>query len=551
MLPLRLTPKLVSIFREGYGATQLRGDVLAGLVVGIITLPLAIAFAVASGVKPEQGLYTAIVAGFFIAVFGGSRAQISGPTGAFIVVVAQIVEQHGYDGLATATFLAGLMLIAMGLTGMGIILKFIPYPLVVGFTSGIAVIILTSQIKDFLGLNLETVPNEILARISAIFSVIDTVNLSAFAVGMMTLAILFIYPKFSRRVPGTLVALLFGTAIVQIFSLDVETIGSRFGSVPNSFPPPYLPDFSWGQIRELFSPAMTIALLGGIESLLSATVADGMLRTRHRSDMELVAQGIGNLMSPLFFGIPATGGIARTAANIESGGRSPVASIVHAIFVLLIVLILGDLAALVPMAVLAGILIYVAYNMSEWRAFARIFRYPKSDVFVLVSTFAITILIDLTTAIEVGIVLSIFLFFRRMDSISEVNVLSERIKEYQSDDGGSRSPRPDVPQGIEVFEVFGPLFFSAIDRFKNALARVRATPKVLILLMRHSQIIDGSGIQAIETLMERAKREGAELFLAELHEQPARAIRKARIVPDSNVFKSLEAAVKRAKELIA
>ena len=392
----KLEPKLIQILREGYTLKQFQGDLTGGLTVGVVALPLAIALAIASGVKPEQGLYTAIFAGFVIAVLGGTRAQISGPTGAFIVIVFGIVQKYGYDGLVVATLIAGLILIVMGLARMGAFLKFVPYPVVVGFTSGIALIIFSSQVGDFLGLKLEKVPADFLEKWIEYTRSFHTVDRNTVVVGIASLLIIVLWPKISRRIPGPLVAILVVTFVVQYFHIPVDTIETRFGGVPASLPTPSFPSVTWPMIQQLFSPALTIAILAALESLLSAVVADGMMGTRHRSNMELVAQGAGNLVSAVFGGIPATGAIARTATNIKSGGKTPVSAVIHCIFLLLVLLFIGEWAALIPMATLAAVLVVVAYNMSEWREFVHLLKSPRGDVAVLAATFLLTIFVELS-----------------------------------------------------------------------------------------------------------------------------------------------------------
>ncbi|MEA2345155.1 MAG: sulfate permease, SulP family, partial [Thermoanaerobaculia bacterium] len=394
-------PKSIVCFREGYTRETLTRDLIAGVVVGIVALPLALAFAIASGVPPERGLYTAIIAGFLISSLGGSRVQIGGPTGAFVVIVYGIVAKYGYDGLVLCTIIAGIILIVMGLTRMGALIKFIPYPVITGFTSGIAVIIFSSQVKDFLGLKMGAVPPDFVEKWTAYAGHIGSAGWTTVGVAMGTLIVLIVWPKISRMVPAPFVAMILATLAVQLFALPVETIGSRFGSVPSSLPAPHLPNIPWNNMRELISPSITIALLAAIESLLSAVVADGMIGTRHKSNMELVAQGVANIASPIFGGIPATGAIARTATNIRSGGRTPLAGIVHALTLMLILVFAGQWAAKVPLASLAAILVVVAYHMSEWRSFAGLLRAPKSDIFVLIVTFALTVFVDLSVAVQV------------------------------------------------------------------------------------------------------------------------------------------------------
>jgi SulP family sulfate permease len=545
----RLEPKLFTVFREGYTRKQFYADLAAGLTVGIVALPLAIAFAIASGVKPEQGLYTAIIAGFFIAVLGGSRAQISGPTGAFIVIIYGIVQQYGYSGLATATLIAGFLLILMGFARMGALLKFIPYPVTVGFTSGIALIIFSSQIRDFLGLAMEAVPPEFVSKWIAYSKNLSTVNPYALGVGVASLLIIIFWQRVTHKIPGPLVAILVLTALVQIFHLPVETIGSRFGSVPNHFPTPQIPAISFQLVQQMFSPAVTIALLAALESLLAAVVADGMMGTRHRSNMELIAQGFGNIASTIFGGIPATGAIARTATNIKSGGRTPVAAIVHSITLTLILVFLGQWAALIPMTTLAAILLVVAYNMSEWHAFAHLLRTPKSDVAVLVTTFLLTVLIDLTVAIQVGVLLGAFLFIQRMSKETQINLVTETLKERDESEARDISNLA-VPPNVQVFEIYGSLFFGAIERFKDAMRNVEKSPTVLILRMRNVVVIDASGLQVMEELLDSTRKNGIVLLLSGVSSQPLVAMRQSGFLKElgeENVAKDIYEALERAK----
>jgi sulfate permease, SulP family len=415
-------PKLFTTLR-GYTRKQFTSDVLAGVIVGIVALPLAIAFAIASGVRPMQGLLTAIVAGFIISALGGSRVQIGGPTGAFVIIVAGIVEQYGLAGLSVATFMAGLMLIAMGLARMGAIIKFIPHSLITGFTSGIAVIIALTQLRDFFGLEMATVPSEFLEKLKAYAEHFGTIQPAALGIGVLSLGVLVLWPYVNRRIPGPLVAIVVATVLTHLLDLPVETIGTRFGVLEATLPRPTLPDLSFSEATRLVSPAFAIALLGAIESLLSAVVADGMIGGRHRSNMELVAQGIANVVSPIFGGIPATGAIARTATNVKNGGRTPIAGITHAVVLLLITVLFGRWAQLIPMAALAAVLLMVAYHMSEWRTFLDELRAPRADVAVLLLTFLLTVVVDLTVAIEVGMVLSAFLFMQRMDEVTNVSAI--------------------------------------------------------------------------------------------------------------------------------
>ncbi|MEK6616584.1 MAG: SulP family inorganic anion transporter, partial [Bacteroidota bacterium] len=414
-------PKLFVTLKD-YKREQFYKDLISGIVVGVVALPLCIAFAIASGVSPEKGLVTGVIGGFLISFLGGSRVQIGGPTGAFIVIVYGIVQQFGIDGLIIATFLAGIILLIMGLARMGSVIKFIPHPLIVGFTSGIALIIFSSQIKDFFGLSMGTVPADFVSKWREYFFNFNSVNIYAIAIAAGTILISVLFPKITLKVPGSLLAILISTVAVQYFHLNVETIGSKFGEISSAFPIPHIPNFDFSTVQKLIQPAFTIALLGGIESLLSAVVSDGMIGGNHKSNIELVGQGIANIVSSLFGGIPATGALARTATNVKSGGRTPVAGIIHSLVLLLIMLVAGKWATLIPLSCLAGILVVVAYNMSEWRSFISVLRTSKSDGAVLLSTFALTVFVDLTVAIEIGMVLAVFLFMRRMTQISNVNV---------------------------------------------------------------------------------------------------------------------------------
>jgi SulP family sulfate permease len=555
MLRAEFTPKLLTVLREGYSPAQFSKDLMAGIIVGVVALPLAIAFAIASGVKPEQGLYTAIVAGLLISVLSGSRVQIGGPTGAFIVIVYGIVEKYGYDGLATATLLAGGLLILMGLARLGTVIKFIPYPVTVGFTAGIALIILVGQVRDFFGLQMERVPAEFPEKVAAFAEHFGSVNPLAAVVAGATVVIILLWPRLTRRLPGSLVAIIATTAVVQLFNLPVETIGSRFGEVPNTLPVPHLPNISWELCRQMFSPALTIALLAGIESLLSAVVADGMTERRHRSNMELVAQGVANLASPIFGGIPATGAIARTATNIKNGGRTPVAGVIHAVTLLLIMLFFGKWAGLIPMATLAGILAIVAWNMSEAHLFIKLFRGPKSDILVLVSTFLLTVLVDLTVAIQVGVVLAALLFMRRMAEATQVGYVTAMLNEdgVEDPDDPLRLSRRKVPAGVEVFEVSGPFFFGAADKFKNAIGEIQSPPRILILRMRHVLTLDATALQALEHVQTRARREGTTLLLSGVHAQPLMALERSGLLEKlgaDNVHGNIDEALNRARTLL-
>lgn len=553
--PIVFVPKLVTTLK-GYTRQQALADVTAGVIVGIVALPLAIAFAIASGVTPDRGLWTAIIAGFLISALGGSRVQIGGPTGAFVVIVYGIVQQYGVDGLLVATLMAGAILVVMGLAKLGAAIKFIPHPVVTGFTSGIAVIIFSSQIKDFLGLRMGAVPPEFLAKWGAYGAHLGSVTPGAVGIAALALAIIVLWPRVSHRTPGPFVALLVTTALAQLLDLPLETIGSRFGAISASIPTPHLPHLTLSQVRGLVAPAFTIALLGAVESLLSAVVSDGMIGGRHRSNMELVAQGIANLVTPLFGGIPATGAIARTATNVKNGGRTPVAGMVHALTLLLITLFVGKWAALIPMATLAAILVVVAYHMSEWRTFRSELRSPKSDVAVLVTTFALTVLVDLTVAIGVGTVLASFLFMRRMAEVTNVSAFTRELEDGDQAEEATEAVDPNgvrrraVPRGAEVYEITGPFFFGAAATFKDTLARVAGKPKVLIIRMRAVPAIDSTGIHALRDVVRRSRKDGTLVLLSDVHMQPLVALSRSDAlaeIGEDHLFGDLDLALDRAR----
>lgn len=546
------TPKLFNTLKT-YNRQQFGKDLMAGLIVGIVALPLAIAFAIASGVSPEKGLYTAIIAGFIISALGGSRVQIGGPTGAFIVIVYGIVQTYGVNGLIIATLMAGVMLIAMGFARLGSVIKFIPHPLIVGFTSGIALLIFSSQMKDFFGLQMGAVPADFIEKWKAYFEHIGSLNIEVVIVAVVTVIIILFWPKITHKIPGSLIAILVTTAAVNLLHLPVETIGSRFGKIPSSLPMPVIPHLDLAIIKNLIQPAFTIALLGGIESLLSAVVSDGMIGGRHKSNMELIAQGVANIFSSLFGGIPATGAIARTVTNVKNGGRTPVAGMVHAIVLLLIMVFVGKWAALIPMATLAGILVVVAYNMSEWENFLSVLKGPRSDSAVLITTFLLTVIVDLTVAIEIGMVLAVFLFMRNMIKVSEVSMLTNHIGEGLNDH--ETISNFTIPKEVEVFEISGPLFFGAAYKFKDAIKFIEKKPKVLIIRMRYVPIIDATGISSIKDVYKETKHMGIKLILSEVNsEKVFEELKKARLVfaiGKANVTDSFEEALQRSEEVIS
>ncbi len=546
------TPKFFRIFHT-YTAAQVKKDIVAGIIVGIIALPLAIAFAIASGVTPEKGLITAVVAGFLISFLGGSRVQIGGPTGAFIVIVYGIVQLHGVDALIVATFMAGVMLLLMGFARLGSIIKFIPYPLVVGFTSGIALIIFSSQIKDFFGLTMGNVPADFTGKWSEYIQNYESVNIYALAIGAGTIFLSIIWPRITRKVPGSLIAILLTTLVVYFFHLPVETIGSKFGNISASIPLPIIPQIDWATFKQLISPAFAIALLGGIESLLSAVVSDGMIGKSHNSNMELVAQGGANMASALFGGIPATGAIARTAANVKNGGRTPIAGMVHAIVLLIIMLFFGKWASYIPMATLAGILVVIAYNMSEWKNFVSVTRGPKSDMIVLLITFLLTVFIDLTVAIEIGMILAAFLFMRDMTKQTFVQNVNLADDDKEDDDPLSIN-RFRIPNDVEVYEINGPLFFGAAYKFRDAINQIEKKPKVFILRIRNISLIDATGLRTLKEVLKEMQHKGTKVVLSGVASvQVLEELQKSRIlfmVGKANVKPAFPEALERAIEIL-
>lgn len=548
-------PKLLTTLKD-YSKEQFLSDVTAGIIVAIIALPLSIALAIASGVSPEKGLHTAIIAGFLISLLGGSRVQIGGPTGAFMVIVYGIVTKYGLDGLIMATMMGGFMMVLMGLFRLGSVIKFIPYPITTGFTSGIALTIFSSQIKDFLGLKIETVPAEFLEKWTSYGEAIGTLHLPTLMIGLLALAIIVLWPK-KIKVPGSLIALIVTTLIVQLLGLDVATIGSKFGQLSSALPIPKLPAFSLDKMVLLIGPAFTIALLGSIESLLSAVVADGMIGGKHRSNTELIGQGLANMASGLFGGIPATGAIARTVANIKNGGRTPVAGMVHAIILLLIMVVFMPLAQMVPLSALAAILIVVAYNMSEWREFLALLRSPKSDVAVLLITFFITVLVDLVKAIEVGMVLASLLFMKRMSDVTEVNELTRDAAEEDESYTPSfdRSLLENLPKSsdhIQVYEINGPLFFGAADKFLDTINEVDGKTKIIILRLRNVPAMDATAMHALKRFFKVCSHYKIKLMLSGLREQPYEVLSHSDLfaqIGKDNLFEKFEDALTRAIEL--
>ena len=543
-----IKPKFFSVMKN-YTREQFIKDIIAGLIVAIIALPLSIALAIASGVNPEQGLYTAIIAGFFISFLGGSRVQIGGPTAAFVVIIYGIIAEHGIPGLIIATLLAGVMLILMGLFHFGDLIKFIPKTITIGFTLGIAIGIVVGQIKDFLGLNMGSVPAEFLTKLVAYSHNLGSISYITLAIGILALLIQIFWPKVSKKIPGSLVAIIVTTLLVAIFKLPVKTIGDLY-TIKAGLPSFSMPVLSFSLVREMILPAFTIAMLAAIESLLSAVVSDGMIGSKHKSNAELVGQGVGNILSALFGGIPATGAIARTAANVKNGGRTPVAGMIHALTLLLILLFLMPYASYIPMSCLAAILIIVGYNMSGWRTFVRIIKTaPKSDVAVLIITFLLTLFFDLVIAIEFGMILAAFLFLKRMSDIAEVRqwtYIGSSEDEKLSEDVDLKY----VPKNTIVYEVFGALFFGAANVFTSF--KHEEGKNVLILRMRNVPVMDISGVEALEEILETCKKRNLTLILSHVNEQPYHAMEKAGFVEKigaENICENIDASLERAEKL--
>ena len=545
------TPKFVTTMREGYKFSLFKSDTVAGLTVAIVALPLSMALAIASGASPDKGLVTAVVAGFLISFLGGSRVQVGGPTGAFVVVVFNVIAQHGYDGLLTATFMAGLILIAAGAFKIGRLIKFIPHPVVTGFTAGIAVIIATSQVKDFLGLSLDNIPAEFLPKWQAYFGAMSSAHVATLLVGLGALGVIVALRRFAPKLPGFLIAIVMASLVVALLQLPVETIGSRFPDMPAGLPVPSLPSLSWTKIAELLPSAFTIAFLAGIEALLSAVVADGMTGTRHRSNQELIGQGIANLGSVLFGGLPATGAIARTATNIKAGGKTPVAGMMHALFLLLFILLAADLMAYVPMAALAAILFVVAWGMSEYDRFVALLRMPNGDRVILLLTFGLTIFVDLTVAIGVGVTLASLLFMARMSETVQLEngQTPDRDAASAGEDPGQRD---DLPKGVEVFRISGPVFFGVAGELLDAMRKIGRTPEVVILRMRLVPMLDASGVTMIEEFIGQARLSGARVILSGVQRQPRQMLARIGLSGDrQGVFFEIDypAALQRARQL--
>ena len=540
---------------KGYNGKTFLSDLIAGIIVGIVALPLAIAFAIASGVGPERGLFTAIIAGFCISFFGGSKVQIGGPTGAFAVIVFGVVQEFGFAGLATATVMAGILLILLGVFKMGGLVKFIPYTIVTGFTAGIAVTIFVGQIGDFLGLTTGKMPGDFIGKIGVYAKSISTINWYSFGMALISLIIIFVWPKVSKKIPGSLIVIILATLLNLVFEKTLgwhtDTIGSRYGEIPSSLPAPALPDFSIGAITKLFPTAISIAVLAAIESLLSAVVADGMIGSKHNSDNELIGQGIANIFSPLFGGLPATGAIARTATNINNGGRTPIAGIIHAITLLLIMLLFGKYVEYIPMAALAAVLISVAWNMAGLPAIKALSKGQKSDIAILLITFLITVFVDLTYAISIGLIISGLLFIKKIVELSEVTSGNKGI--FEGAKTNDYDEQIEIPKDVMIYEINGPLFFGTIRKFELAMERTKNNYKVLILRMRNTLYLDAGGIRALEQCKAACDRKGITIVLSGIHTQPFMLCEKTGMtekIGRENIFDNINAALERAKEII-
>ncbi len=543
---------------KNYNKEKFYADLMAGIIVGIVALPLAIAFGIASGVTPEKGIYTAIIAGFIISFLGGSKVQIGGPTGAFIIIVYGVVQQYGVTGLAIATIIAGVMLLAMGLLKLGAVIKFIPYPVVVGFTSGIAMTIFATQIKDLFGLEIAKVPADFLHKWVAYAQNIGSINWWATLIGVASIVVIAITPKFSKKIPGSLIAIIVMTVVVYImknyFSIQgIETIGDRF-TINAALPEMTTYNIDFEAVRTLLPVAFSIAMLGAIESLLSATVADGVIGSKHNSNTELIAQGVANIVTPLFGGIPATGAIARTMTNINNGGRTPIAGIIHAVVLLLILLFLGDLTKHIPMACLAGVLVIVAYNMSEWRTFRSLLKNNRSDAAVLVTTFLLTVIFDLTIAIQIGLLLAVVLFIRRVSAVSTVSVFKSELETSIDGDFVSDTETIQIPKGVSVYEIEGPFFFGVANKFEETIKQVGGSPKVRIIRMRKVPFMDTTGANNLRNLIVMSHKDKTQIILSGVNDS-VRAVLDKTSIPDligrENICSNIHEALKKSEELIA
>ena len=541
-----MMPKFFSMIKnKEITKEQVMKDIIAGIIVAIIALPLSIALAISSGVSPEKGLITAIFAGFVISFLGGSKVQIGGPTAAFVVIIYSIIQEHGLDGLITAVIMAGIILVIMGLLRFGTLIKFIPKTITVGFTAGIALTLMSTQLKDFLGLKIDNVPSEFIPKWESYFSNMNTLNVWSLGIGILCIAIIALWPKINKTIPGSMIALIVSTALVKFMDIPIDTIGSRFTEISSAIPAPVMPSFSISIINKLFVPAVTIAILGALESLLSAVVADEMIGDTHDSNMELVAQGLANIASGLFGGIPATGAIARTASNVKSGGRSPISGMVHAITLLITMLLLMPLAKMIPMTSLSAILIVVAYNMSGWRIFKELLKAPKSDVAVLLITFACTVVFGLVVAIGWGMIITMALFMKRVSDTTEIRDL---VDEEVFDDEITKILEKANGK-INVYQVNGPMFFGVVQEFISKMKELESTTEVVILDMRHTHAVDASAIDAMTKLLEQCKKLNIKLYLTHVHDQPKKVLDKmgfAIKVGNNNIFETKTEAIEDA-----
>ena len=543
-------PKLFTVLKNDYSKEQLFNDITAGIIVGIIAIPLSIALAIASGVSPEKGLYTAIIAGFLISLLGGSRVQIGGPTGAFVVIVYRIIEKHGYPALITTTIMAGFILIFMGLIKIGSIIKYIPYPITTGFTSGIALVIFSQQIGDFFGLKTQKLPSQFFPRIGQYIKSMNTISISSLVVGAISLLIIIGWPYINKKIPGSLVAILFTTPAVRLLGIQVDTIGNRYSELNAALPTLQIPYISVDMIIMLFPTALTIAILAGIESLLSAVVSDGMIGDKHDSNTELVAQGVANIFSGLFGGIPATGAIARTAANVRNGGRTPVAGMVHSLVVLAIMIVLMPYAKLIPMPTLAAILMIVAYNMSEWRTFKSLFKAPKTDIAILLTTFILTVAIDLVVAIEFGVIMAAFLFMKRMADITKIESIKDDI---EVNPGITLSNPEGIDPAIQIFQVYGPFFFGAADKFTNTIRDNISKTYVMIIRMKHAPFMDVTGYHALFKTYSFCRKHKILLLFTQVQKQPYELLDKhgfIELIGSDNFCDNIEQALVRANAYV-
>ena len=543
-----LVPKSITCLK-GYTKEQFIKDFSAGIIVAIIALPLSIALAIASGVSPEKGLYTAIIGGFIVSLLGGSRVQIGGPTGAFVVIVYGIIQKYGMDGLLISTIMAGIFLILMGILKLGSLIKYIPSSITSGFTSGIAIVILSTQVKDFLGLTMSSVPSEFLAKWTAYINSMNTINIQSLFIAILTLLIIIFWPKISKKIPGTFVAIIIATIIAMVFNLKIDTIGSQFGDLSSALPKLVVPKVSFEMINQLMLPALTIAILAGVESLLSAVVADGMIGGKHRSNMELIAEGVANIFSGMFGGIPVTGAIARTAANVKNGGRTPVAGIVHSFGILIIMMLFMPYVKLIPMASLASILVLVAYNMMEWESFKQIFKAPKGDALVFIVTFILTIFLDLVVAIGVGVVLSSFLFMKKMAEITDVKYIVDDINDEEVLEIISNV---QTPKDVSIYEISGPFFFGAANKFVNAVREMGTPPKILIIKMESVPFIDGTAYHSLEMLYDLCEKHHTKLIILQIQEGPLKVLKNygfTKLLGEDNFCNDMDGAIERAKAL--